>query len=345
MQLDIQQKKAEQRKARAREVALAVLMISPYFIIFILFQFIPFVMGIAFSFMKYDPFFPEQGEFVGLKNFINIFDFNNTISLAFWKSFSTMLAYGAVSIPVMIIFPLFLAYHLNRRPAGYKVFRFIIYLPQIISVTIAGVVFGNMFKGDGTGLINALFGTEIQWLSGNPWDGDFTRWVVIFIAGTWLGVGGNFIIFAGALRDVPKSLYEACEIDGGTQWTKVIAVTLPHIRHSINICLFNSVITALQLYSLPYVFSALDNKDIAVSPMMWIQKYLLGGMAYSSQTGYLCAAALVFGIIMIAVSAIERNVTKPSSKRTTHRAFYEELKEERSKIVAEEVSGGEHIYD
>ena len=169
-------KKAQQKRAKRKEHLLALILISPYFIIFILFTVIPFIMGFVFSFMQYNPYMPEQNEFIGLDNFIKVFDPSDPISQRFWGSFSTMLAFCAVNTPLAILVPLGLAYLLNMHPPGFKVFRAIIYLPCVISVTINGIIFGNMFAGTSSGLINAWFGTEIKWLSGRPWENDFLRW-------------------------------------------------------------------------------------------------------------------------------------------------------------------------
>lgn len=318
MEIDQKLKIAEKNKRNRREALLAYAMVAPFLAIFLFFSVLPFLMGFVFSFMRYNPYFPEQNQFVWLQNYINIFNFQNPISKTFWESFSTMLLFDVIAVPLLIVIPLALAYLVNLKPPGHKLFRAVIYLPSIISVTIIGIVFGNMFKGDSSGLINAWLGTQIDWLGGKPWAGDTRRWLVMLIASIWWGTGGNFVIFSGALRDVPKSLYEACEMDGGGMWRKIRSVTLPNIRPAINICLFNTLVGYLNLYAQPYVFNTIENEDIIVSPMMFIQKYLMGGMTYARQTGYLCAAAIVFGLIVTLVGALERKVFAPRRKRPVH---------------------------
>lgn len=306
MEKDIVHKMAEQSKSKRRESLLAFTLISPYIIIFVVFGLLPTVMGIAFSFMQYNPYMPNENHFVGLRNYLNIFNFNLPISRTFWESFSTMLLFAAVTVPALIIIPLGLAYLINLRPPGYKIFRAIIYLPSVVSVTIIGIIFGNMFAGDSSGLINAWLNTEIEWLSGRPWAGDTLRWVVMFIASIWWQSGTNFVIFSGALRNVPKSLYEACEMDGGGRAMRIFYVTLPNIKSAINICLFNTLLGYLNLYGQPYVLNEIDNEAIQVSPMMFIQEYLMGGTVYARQTGYLCGSAIVFGLIVMMFGIIER---------------------------------------
>lgn len=300
-------RKKEMNKSKRRQALLAFALISPYVIVFVLFTLIPFVMGFLMSFMKYNPYDGTNNAFIGLTNYRNLFNFDLSVSRQFWKSFATMLLFDLAAVPCIIVIPLVLAYFMNMKPPGYKLFRAIIYLPSVVSITIVGIIFGNMFAGDSSGLINAWFGTEIKWLSGKPFDGDFLRWLVMLIASIWWQTGTNFVIFTGALRDVPKSLYEACEMDGGNRMKLIRFVTLPNIKASIGICLFNSLIGYLNLYGQPVVLNEIENASELVSPMMFIQKWL-SSINYASQTGFICACAVVFGLIVMAFSVLERRV-------------------------------------
>ena len=144
----IQQKKAELKRSKRKQGMVAFALISPYLIIFILFTLIPVILGFGYSFMKYNPHNPTQNGFIGFDNYLNIFNFDLAVSKRFWASFSTMLVFDIVAVPVMTIVPLVLAYLLNMHPPGYKVFRAIIYLPSVVSISIMGIIFGNIFKGD-----------------------------------------------------------------------------------------------------------------------------------------------------------------------------------------------------
>lgn len=316
MDTTIDQKRLQQKRAKRKESGLAWLITSPYIIIFIIFAIVPVVLGIVFSFMKYNPYSPDTNEFIGFQNFINLFNPDLQISKTFWESFSTMLLFDIVAVPLLIIIPLFLAYYINMRPPGYKIFRAIIYLPSVVSVSIMGVIFSNMFAGDSSGLINAWLGTEIHWLGGKPWEGDTLRWLVILTASIWWQTGSNFIIFSGALRNVPKSLYEACEMDGGGKIKCFFSVTLPNIKSSITICLFNTLVGYLGLYGQTLALCDASNKDILVTPMMFIQKYLSGGVTYATQTGFFCACAILFGIVTIIFSTIQRVCCADRRKKT-----------------------------
>lgn len=297
------------RKSKRRQNGVAIALLAPYVLIFLFFSVVPCLMGFVFSFMRYNPINPEKNAFLGFTNYAMLFNFDNSVSLTFWKSFATMFLFDLVMVPTLIIIPLTLAYLINLHPPGYKIYRAVLYLPSVISVSVMGIIFSNLFAGDQMGFFNALFGTEIKWLSGKPFENDFLRWVVIFIASIWWQTGINFVILSGALRNVPKSLYEACEMDGGNRLQGILHVTLPNVKSSIGICLFNTLIGYLGLYGQPYVLHSIENSidQEIVSPMMFIQYYLKNA-SYVNMTGYICAAAIVFGIIVMIFGTIERKV-------------------------------------
>ena len=110
-------------------------------------------------------------------------------------------------------------------------------------------------------------------------------------------------------------------MDGGGRWKKIVAVTLPNIKSSVAICLFNTLIGYLGLYGQPYVLSEIENQAVLVSPMMFIQKYL-GNLSYAKLTGYICAAAIVFGLIVMAFSAVERAVMSEHPRKNKKTAAY-----------------------
>ncbi len=323
------------KKSKRRKNSVAVALLVPYVAVFLLFSVIPCVMGFVFSFMKYNPIMPDGNKFVGFDNYETLFNFNNTVSLKFWKSFGTMFLFDIVMVPTLIVIPLTLAYLINLHPPGYKFFRAVIYLPSVISVSVMGIIFGSLFGGDKFGFFNALFGTEIKWLSGKPFDGDFLRWLVIFIASIWWQTGTNFVILSGALRNIPKSLYEACEMDGGSRWRSIVHVTLPNIKSSIGICTFNTLIAYLGLYGQPYVLHSAENTidQEIVSPMMFIQYYLKNS-SYVNMTGYICAAAIVFGIIVMIFGTVERRVMGERKRTDKYVTEYNRLTADAQRGIA-----------
>ena len=82
------------------------------------------------------------------------------------------------------------------------------------------------------------------------------------------------------------------------------------------------------LYGQPYVLNDATNENILVSPMMFIQKYLSGGIVYARQTGYICACAIVFGLFVMCFSVVERRISAGGKRKSRYaaacKAYYED---------------------
>ena len=172
--------KREKRNQGIRKYSLALGFILPFVIFFILFTLVPLLMGVGLSFFKYNPNDPSKMEFVGFNNYSEIFGASNeaiaiTFVKPFWESLGKTILFCLVIVPLLIIVPMFLAYLINFHPPGYKIFRAIIYLPSIVSITVAGMMFTAIFGETSTGLLNNLFGTHIQFLTDTKW-----RWIISY---------------------------------------------------------------------------------------------------------------------------------------------------------------------
>ena len=295
----------------------ATLFLLPFMFNFIMLGMIPLFIGIISSFFKFDAQNLKNIEFVWLKNYVLIFQ-SNVYSKLFWEAMRTTVIFTVIVLPLRIIIPLGLAFLLSFKPKGYKVFQGILYFPTVVSVSIVGILFVGIFSDGPSSLFNAIFGTNIQWLSNET-----MRWVVIILANLWNGVGSNAIILLAAINNVPKSLGEACEADGGNWWTKFTTVLLPNIKGSIEIVIFTSIISSLNLYGLPLVITTDIYADQMESPMRLIQ-YLLEKHSYLS--GFVTAFSIVFGVLVGAVTVIQRKVMKPKKGGNKYAKRYVEYK-------------------
>ena len=287
------------KKETMKRYGLAIAFISPFLILFLVYTIIPLFIGIGISFFKYNPYNPDAKEFIGFQYYIRIFS-GDVVSKTFWTSFGKTMLFAIVAVPCLILIPLGLAILINHKPPGYKVFRSIIYLPSVVSVSIAGVLFITIFGETDTSLINALLGTNIKFLTNEP-----LRWFVMLLLSIWWQTGTNFVILSAALRDVPKSLYEACEVDGGGKKSSFLHVTLPNIKGSLSLCIFNTLIGYMNLYGQPVAIHGSTNATNIESPMMLIQSWLTN-ITYANLVGYISAVAVFFGLIVMCFSLLER---------------------------------------
>ena len=176
----------------------------PWIIGFTCFSIIPLLTSLYYSFTEFNPV--KDPVWVGLDNFRYILKDPLVI-----KSLKNTLFMAFVSTPVNLFIALLLATLLNRSFKGRGIARTIFFMPSIIPMIAATMVWIWMF--DPTyGYINRVLGmlgiTGPSWLM-NP---AYTKWALVLM-GTWC-TGTTMLICLAALQDVPKSYYEAAEIDG-----------------------------------------------------------------------------------------------------------------------------------
>ena len=297
---------------------LATLFLSPFMLPFIIFGMLPLIAGVVISFLNYNPYDISTISLAYFNNYAFLFG-NTMFAKEFWNSMLITICFALVIVPILIVIPLALAYFVSFEPPGHKIFRAIFYLPSVVSITVVGILFTTIFSDSSYSLFNAFFDTEIKWLSD-----DTLRWTVILIASIWWQTGGNFIIILAALKNVPKSLYEACEVDGGNKWQSLLNVTLPNIKGSIGICLFQTLIGYLCLYGQPTVIHHQSNKSDILSPMMLLEKYM-NNINMSHRTGVFTAAAIVFGLIIMIVTMIQQYCMRDKKGGNKHGIRYQKF--------------------
>ena len=193
--------------------------IIPWLIGFLIFKLYPFIASLVYSFYDYNLF--QNAVFAGWDNYKDILT-DSLIIKAFVQTFK----YAFITVPLELMFALFIAYILNREIKGLNMFRTIYYIPSILggSVSIA-VLWKFLFKTEG--LVNIILGKfgipAFNWL-GNP-DGAF---IVIVLLKIWQ-FGSPMVIFLAALKGVSSDLYEAAAIDGAGKWRQFFSITVPLI--------------------------------------------------------------------------------------------------------------------
>jgi oligogalacturonide transport system permease protein len=225
---------------------LGLLYVTPYVIGLVIFTAFPFLASFYFSFTDYDLL--SSPEWVGTENYEKLFTRDRT----FDKSLRVTLAYVAMTVPLKLIFALFIAVVLNYKLKGINLFRTAYYVPSILGGSIAiAVLWRYIFAGDGLmNMILAAFGMDpVNWF-GDPDNALFT----ITLLRLWQ-FGSAMVIFLAALQSVDKSLYEAASIDGAGPWHMFRHITLPLITPVIFFNLITQTVQAFQEFNGPYIIT------------------------------------------------------------------------------------------
>ena len=332
---------AKQRSRRIgafKKYGVTGIFLLPYLAAFIVFFVLPLFYGIYISLTNFQYGKPGVEHFNDFAWFRMLFDstFMPGIYKSFWLAFVHTIMFSVIMVPIAIILPLFLAILINQKPAGYKLFRALIYMPSIVPLTAAGTIFTLLFMSKSQhGVLAEFFGIDIMWFIDNWFSFKLFgeqidivyAWIPIFFMCLWGGWGGNFIILSAGLQNVPKHLYEAADIDGCSSFRKILNVTIPGIKPQLVLCLFTTILGYLGLYGQNYVLSSGGPSIAAIASMpaggktstlmYFIQDIVANNLQFkSSLYGLGAAASLVFALFAGIISGIQMYITREKKTGT-----------------------------
>lgn len=277
--------------------AFPYLMILPNFLIFAIFIIAPFMYGIYLSFTTWKGIGAIQ--FTGLQNYFSLFK-----DVDYWSSILRTLKYALVSLPIMIVVPLFFATQLVREIKFKSGFRTIFYWPAMVSVIVVGIGFRFIF-GDTTGCINyflSLFGIPKVSLMTSKAGAMF----VLVLASVWTGTGGTMVIFMSGLENISTTYYEAAEVDGASSWQKFIHITLPLLRPTLFLILIMGIIGVFKTYGLTMQLTKGGPGDAT----KFIVQHIYDTAFSRTRLGYACTQSLILTFIITIFTVLQFNINK-----------------------------------
>ncbi|WP_059053949.1 carbohydrate ABC transporter permease [Paenibacillus senegalimassiliensis] len=201
------------------------LFIMPWIIGFCVFFLVPFGTSIFYAFTDAKLPGSTDYQFVGINNFVEMLK-----SPIFTKSVFNTMYFVLFGVPIVTAGMLLLATLLNFKVKGIALYRTFYYLPTLVPIVATVIIWRLVFNAE-FGILNAalgIFGADkIDWLGG-----EHTIKPVIILLQVWIS-GSGVLIFLAALKNVPRHLYEAAEIDGASQVRRFFSITLPMISSSI----------------------------------------------------------------------------------------------------------------
>ena len=276
-----------------REAFVGWLFVLPALFIYAVFVLLPFLMTIVYSFYKWNGTGPMV--WVGLKNYVTVFEVPNligTISNAFW------LVVWFSFIPVAL--GLIVASVIHRVATGRfgEITRTVLFLPQVIALVAAGIIWGWLFSL--SGLVNQILKSIGLGAITRAWLGDFD-WALsaVGIIGIWVLLGFCTILLSTGISKIDPALYESARIDGASWFTEFVTITVPLLRHEVSVCLTVTVIAALAAFDIVYVATAGGPGNSTAVP--GLQVYVL---AFTQRAVGLASALAVILMVLVIVVII-----------------------------------------
>jgi multiple sugar transport system permease protein len=284
-----------------RDHLFAGTMLAPYLVIFGSFFVFPFIYGLMISLYDWNLFYPEETTFVGLHNFATIlFNSDSIFYTYFWRGFSNTLIFVVISVPLLIVIPLFFAILIDNQPRGYKWFRTILFMPTVLSISSVILVWKWQFYNNG-GFINALLVSigleEIPFLVAQPW-----AWISILIVTIWWTMGTNMVILGAGLKNVDKAMYEAAAIDGANYRQTLRHITLPALGPQMFIVAITTTLASFGIFGQSELLTN-GGPDFTTQVLMMVIRPLAFGP--NARPGIATSMAIMMGLVMITISIIQ----------------------------------------
>jgi multiple sugar transport system permease protein len=276
-------------------------MIAPAALLLLAFIFVPAILGFGLAFTNARLISPRPVEFVGMENFARLFS-----DPTFYRALLNVAYFTVVIVPVQSGLALVMALLINKKFRGVNFFRTVYFLPVVTSMVVVSLLWLFMYRKDG--LINEILSAvSFGLINGPDWLGDpSTAMPAIIILSIWQAAGFHMIIWLAGLQGISGELYEASQLDGTSRWQQFRYVTWPGLFHTRSLVLVTITIQALGLFDQISVMTQGGPMD---STTTIIYEAVQSGYR-QQETSYASAISLVFFVLVLIVSAVQRYLTR-----------------------------------
>ena len=241
-------------------------------------------------------------KFIGLQNYHTIF----FVDPSFLQSVGVTVLFVILAVPTQVALGLFMAILIEDDFRGRTFFRTVLFIPMVISFVAAGITFEWMFStGANIGLFPQLFadiGLKFpDWQHSNG----FAAMIMIVVMNTWKSAGFSMILYLAGLQSISPELYEASSIDGVRNgWQKFRYISWPLLAPTTTLLIITNTIGSFQAF-VPFLVMTNGGPSGATSSIIF---YIYN--TFATRTGVASAAATVFLIVVLIITAIQLSVSR-----------------------------------
>lgn len=271
--------------------------ISPWVLGFLIFTAGPIVFSVFISLTSWDIFNPP--EWVGLKNFEYLF-FEDKL---FFQVMGNTLVYSVFTVALGLVASVFLSYFLGKNLRGRTFFRILIFLPSVIPLVAAALLFQRVFSPNG--LLNSFLG--VLGIPGPEWLLDPHSVLSALVLMSLWSVGSSTILVLAGMQGIPEALYEAAEIDGASKPTVFLKITLPMLSSVLFFNLIMGIIGGLQTFGQVFIMTqgGPDNASMMMVPYLYNTAFKDYHMGEASAIAWvLFAVILAFSLVVFRSSSL-----------------------------------------
>lgn len=237
-----------------------------------------------------------QPRFAGLQNYLDLLQ-----DKSFWGSLGFTATYTLVVTPAIFLFAFGLALLVHRKVRFVGVFRTAFFLPVVIGMTSASLLWTWMFN-DQVGIFSAVLmdlgviDEPVLWLGETS-----SALASIVVMVLWKAAGFTMVILLVGMQAIPQDLYEAAKLDGATWWGQIRFITIPLMRRTFALALTMSVIGSFLAFEQFFVMTRGGPFNSTITVVHWIYR---ASFTYF-KLGYGAAMSVVLLLILLALSVLQ----------------------------------------
>lgn len=292
-------KKQHMKKQHMKKYMWAYGFIAPSLILICILNLWPIIQTFYLSLNEVKGF--QNPVFIGLLNYKTLFHDSE-----FWRSLFNTCIYTIITVPVGVSLSLLTAVFLNMSIKAKSLYRVLYFLPVISAPAAVAMVWRWLYNSE-FGFINYFL--SVFGIQGPNWIADsHTVLISVMIVGIWSLVGYNMVILLAGLHDIPRSYYEAAQIDGATSVKQFLHITVPLVSPTLFFVVLTTMISSLQVFD--HIFMMLDSTNPSLksgeSIVYLFYKYTFA----NNNKGYGSAIATVLLFLVLILTVVQMKVQK-----------------------------------
>jgi len=282
-------------KKGTSEQSFALVIIAPALILVFGVVIFPFVQTLIYSFQDMSLMSANQGQFVGLANYIGVLS-----SQEFWYALGRTMYFTLTSTLLETTLGLFVALLLNETFIGVKFLRTIVILPWAMPTIVNASLWKWIYNGE-YGLLNAVL-SKLHLIS------DYQSWLssplsamnMVVIADAWKMTPLAAIFFLAALQITNKSSYEAAMVDGAGVIKRFFVLTLPYLKPTLLVVLVMRTVEKFKAFDIFFMITKGGPANGTKVLMYEAYQRAFTNLEYSQASTYAYLIAAIIGLMTLA---------------------------------------------
>lgn len=269
---------------------LPIFLLLPAVVLMVFVVGFPMLYSLYLSFTNYNLLSPKAAKFIGLQNYVTLFE-----DLVFLRALLRTIFYMLIAVNAEFVLGLIIANAMSHVIRGQGVLRTILMMPMMFAPILVGFQFKWIFN-DQVGLINNILfeifrgPVIIPWLIQKP-----TGFITILVSEIWMSTPFMAIIFLAGILSISPEILEAAEVDGASEWQKFIHVTVPSLTPFIYIAMAVRSLDLAKAYDLVSIMTG--GGPAHRTELIWTYVYRL---AFTSQK-FALGSAMSYVTVIIAI--------------------------------------------